>query len=271
MTDNTKTLKVEYRDIGSLIPYVNNSRTHSDEQITQVASSIKEFGFTNPILIDEDGGIIAGHGRVMAAKLLNMETVPTIVLAGLSKAQKKAYVIADNKLALNSGWDNELLTIELESLKLLDFDFNIIGFDEDELIDLAIDVGDINPDSYSDSDGENEDSPYSQKIASPIYEPSEETPLIEEMFDAKKSLELINRIENSIVDDELKVFLRMAAYRHTVFNYSKIADYYSNADKDTQALMEESALVIIDFNKAIEGGFVTLSDELKEIMMKDYE
>ena len=104
-------LKVEYKNIKELIPYCNNSRTHSDEQVLQIASSIKEFGFTNPVLIDGQGGIIAGHGRIMAAQKLKMDEVPTITLSDLSEAQKKAYIIADNKLALNSGWDDELLKI----------------------------------------------------------------------------------------------------------------------------------------------------------------
>lgn len=129
MTD----LKVEYKNIKELIPYCNNSRTHSDEQVLQIASSIKEFGFTNPVLIDGQGGIIAGHGRIMAAQKLKMDEVPTITLNDLSEAQKKAYIIADNKLALNSGWDDELLKIELEQLKELDFDLGLIGFDVDEL------------------------------------------------------------------------------------------------------------------------------------------
>ena len=129
MTD----LKVEYKNIKELIPYCNNSRTHSDEQVLQIASSIKEFGFTNPVLIDEQGGIIAGHGRIMAAQKLKMDEVPTITLSDLSEAQKKAYIIADNKLALNSGWDDELLKIELEQLKELDFDLGLIGFSDDEL------------------------------------------------------------------------------------------------------------------------------------------
>jgi len=129
MTD----LKVEYKKIKELIPYCNNSRTHSDEQVLQIASSIKEFGFTNPVLIDDQGGIIAGHGRIMAAQKLKMDEVPTITLSDLSEAQKKAYIIADNKLALNSGWDDELLKIELEQLKELDFDLGLIGFSDDEL------------------------------------------------------------------------------------------------------------------------------------------
>jgi len=126
-------LKVEYKNIKELIPYCNNSRTHSDEQVLQIASSIKEFGFTNPVLIDGQGGIIAGHGRIMAAQKLKMDEVPTITLNDLSEAQKKAYIIADNKLALNSGWDDELLKIELEQLKELDFDLGLIGFSDDEL------------------------------------------------------------------------------------------------------------------------------------------
>ncbi len=126
-------LTIAYKKIKELIPYCNNSRTHSDEQVLQIASSIKEFGFTNPVLIDGQGGIIAGHGRIMAAQKLKMDEVPTITLSDLSEAQKKAYIIADNKLALNSGWDDELLKIELEQLKELDFDLGLIGFSDDEL------------------------------------------------------------------------------------------------------------------------------------------
>lgn len=117
--------------ISSLIPYANNSRTHSDDQVNQVASSIKEFGFTNPVLIDEQGGIIAGHGRVMAAKKLGVEDVPCIELVGLTEAQKKAYVIADNQLAMNSGWDMNMLKLEIESLQELNFDVDLLGFDDD--------------------------------------------------------------------------------------------------------------------------------------------
>lgn len=126
-------LTIQYRKTKDLIPYARNSRSHSDEQVLQIASSIKEFGFTNPVLIDNEGGIIAGHGRVMAAKKLNINEVPTIELMGLSEAQKKAYIIADNKLALNSGWDSELLRLEFDELKELDFDLEITGFSFDEI------------------------------------------------------------------------------------------------------------------------------------------
>ncbi|MFT6834386.1 MAG: DNA modification methylase [Francisellaceae bacterium] len=123
-------------DINDLIPYVNNSRTHSEEQITQVASSIKEFGFTNPVLVDDDNGLIAGHGRIQAAKKLGIKDIPCIVLSGLSEAQKKAYIIADNQLALNAGWDMDMLKVELEGLNDLDFDLSLLGFDDDMLSGL---------------------------------------------------------------------------------------------------------------------------------------
>ena len=116
-----------------LIPYANNSRVHSDEQVNQIASSIKEFGFLNPIIVDGDNGIIAGHGRVMAANKLGIKELPCVDASHLSEAQKKAYVIADNKLALNAEWDFDLLKIEIESLQEDDFKLDLLGFDVDEL------------------------------------------------------------------------------------------------------------------------------------------
>jgi len=130
---------IEWKKTGELIPYSNNSRTHSEKQVQQVAASIKEFGFTNPILIDEDNGIIAGHGRLQAAQLLGMDTVPTIALQGFSEAQRKAYVIADNQLAMNAGWDFEALRIEVDRLSELDIDIDLLGFDDDFLNDLLFD------------------------------------------------------------------------------------------------------------------------------------
>lgn len=124
-------LKVVYKSIEELIPYVNNSRTHSDMQVAQIASSIKEFGWTNPILLDGKNGIIAGHGRVMAGRLLGETQVPTIELGHLSDSQKKAYVIADNKIANNASWDEELLKIEFENLS--EAEKIVTGFSAEEL------------------------------------------------------------------------------------------------------------------------------------------
>lgn len=128
--------QIEHLPIESLIPYARNSRTHSDQQVSQIAGSIQEFGFCNPVLIDGAGVIIAGHGRVMAAQRLKLETVPCLRLSHLTDAQKRAYVIADNRLALSGGWDEELLANELSDLRADEFDLALLGFDADELTEL---------------------------------------------------------------------------------------------------------------------------------------
>jgi ParB-like chromosome segregation protein Spo0J len=123
--------KVERRPIDALIPYARNARTHSEEQVAQIAASIREWGWTVPVLVDEAGGIIAGHGRVLAARKLGLAEVPVMVAAGWSEAQRRAYVLADNKLALNAGWDTAMLGSELKGLD--GFDLSLIGFSVGEL------------------------------------------------------------------------------------------------------------------------------------------
>ena len=134
-------LTVKYRPVSELVPYVRNARTHSDEQVAQLAGSIKEFGWTNPILVDNDGGIIAGHGRLLAAQRLKMDEVPTIQIGGLSEAQRRALVLADNKLALNAGWDIDLLKVELSDLNEQGFDIALTGFSVDEISKLLAPAG----------------------------------------------------------------------------------------------------------------------------------
>jgi ParB-like chromosome segregation protein Spo0J len=146
--------KVEKWAIDKLIPYARNSRTHSDEQVAQLAASIKEWGWTTPVLVDEQGGIIAGHGRTLAAQKLKMAEVPVMVAKGWSDAKKRAYIIADNKLAQNAGWDNAMLSLELEELDGLGFDIDLTGFTPEEITDL----------SFSDADDEQIDnSKYTKK------------------------------------------------------------------------------------------------------------
>jgi len=125
-------MQIKEIEVSKLIPYANNSRTHDDAQVAQLAASIKEFGFRNPILVD-GLGIIAGHGRLMAARKLGLEKVPTIDCSDMTETQKKAYIIADNKLALNSGWDNELLSLEISELDTNGFNLEVLGFNADEL------------------------------------------------------------------------------------------------------------------------------------------
>jgi len=144
-------MQVQKYKVEDLIPYVNNSRTHSEEQVAQIAASIKEFGWTNPILVDGSKGIIAGHGRLQAARKLKLTEIPVIELTHLTEAQKKALIIADNKLALNAGWDMDLLKIELNELSELNLDLNILGFDPIELAKLFdnVDDEDLIPENYN--------------------------------------------------------------------------------------------------------------------------
>jgi ParB-like chromosome segregation protein Spo0J len=126
-------MKIEQIKTAELIPYARNTRTHSEAQVAQIAGSIREFGFTNPVLIDAENGIIAGHGRVMAAQKLGLAKVPCIRLGHLTDTQRRAYIIADNKLAMNAGWDEEMLGIELADLREADFDLGLLGFDGDAI------------------------------------------------------------------------------------------------------------------------------------------
>jgi ParB-like chromosome segregation protein Spo0J len=128
--------EIVMRRVEDLIPYARNSRTHSPEQVAKLAGAIKEFGWTVPVLVDKDGVIVAGHGRVMAARKLGLDVVPTIVLEHLSEAQKRAYVIADNRLALDAGWDDEMLKVELGELTGEGFDLALTGFSEEDLARL---------------------------------------------------------------------------------------------------------------------------------------
>jgi hypothetical protein len=148
--------QVEYRPTAELVPYASNSRTHSEQQVAQIAASIREFGWTNPILIDERGTIIAGHGRLLAAQRLGEVSVPCITIEGLSDAQRRALIISDNQLALNAGWNAELLSSELAGLLEDNFDLSLLGFSEDELAGLLVDKteGLTDPDDVPDAPAE---------------------------------------------------------------------------------------------------------------------
>jgi hypothetical protein len=243
--------EIEHLSVEDLVPYIRNSRTHSDAQVLQIAASIKEFGFTNPVLIDKDGGIIAGHGRVMAARKLKLNEVPCIRLSHLTETQARALVIADNKLALNAGWDDNMLAIELKDLEDQGYDLSITGFSEKELkslLDIAAAEG-----------------IYSNKVAVPTYEPRNKKPPVEDLYDDEKAMDLIADIKDSKLPQKEKDFLMAAASRHIVFNYSKVADFYAHSSKECQELMEKSALVIIDYKQAIENGFVHLTAQIDEL------
>jgi len=179
-----------------------------------------------------------------------MEEVPTICLNGLSEAQRKAYIIADNKIALNAGWNEELLKLELVTLDEMGFDYSEFGFD------FEFNMGE-------DTDDEEK---YTQVISSPIYEIRGELPSIEELYSTEKADSLASEVLKANIPDEIKKFLISASYRHIVFNYAKIAEFYAHQDGQVQDFMEKSALVIIDINKAVENGFVLLSESIDQMI-----
>ncbi|MFP2465425.1 phage tail tip protein [Escherichia coli] len=192
----SKKLKIVYRPLQELSPYAHNARTHSPEQVAQLVESIKQFGWTNPVLIDEKGEIIAGHGRVMAAEVLKMDSIPVIVMSGLMDEQKKAYRLADNRLPMNAGWDEDLLRMELSDLINADFDVSLTGFSPTEIDELLTDV--------LPGTG-NEEEPYTTKIDTPVYEPSGGKPDISELYDDTKTQELISRIRSASLEGNTNI------------------------------------------------------------------
>ena len=246
--------KVQQWAIERLTPYARNARTHSDAQVAQLASSIREWGWTTPILVSPDDAAIAGHGRLLAARQLGMATVPVIIAEGWSEPKTRAYVLADNQLALQAGWDSELLALELGELGELGFDLDLTGFASDEIAALT-------PGGTEGLDGD----AYTTKIKAPIYEIKGEKPKVSELFDDAKARTLVAEINAAALPPDVSAFLRLAAERHTVFNFRNIAEFYAHADAQTQALFGRSALVIIDFDKAIENGFVHLTERLGKL------
>ena len=230
------------KNLKDIKPYEKNPRKN-DNAVEYVANSIKEFGFQQPIVIDKNGVIVAGHTRYKASKKLGLEKVPCIIADDLTDEQIKAYRLADNKVSEKSGWDFNLLNNELSEILNIDmemFDFNKLGT----------------------GSGEN---PYTQKINIPQYEITGEKPDILELVDDEKTNELIEEIKKSNVTKKEKDFLIQGAQRHLIFKYKKIAEYYANASEEMQELMEKSALVIIDFDNAIANGYARMKSEIDKL------
>ena len=245
-------MQIIYKKIDEVIPYENNPRKN-EQAVDYVAKSIKEFGFKNPIIIDKNNVIVAGHTRVLAAKKLGLKEVPTIMADDLTEEQVKAFRLADNKVAEFAEWDEDLLKMELDDI---DIDMEDFGFTLDSSF------GAIETESE-------EENPYTTKINIPQYEITGEEPLIEELYDDTKYNELVAKIEKADITNEQKEFLKSAATRHIAFSYNKIAEYYAHQDKPMQELMEDSALVIIDYNDAIKNGYAELVKGIENITEYD--
>lgn len=217
---------VDFSPMNEIIPYEDNAKLHPERQVEQIKASINEFGFNDPIAIDENNVVIEGNGRLMAIKELGYEEVDCIRIEGLTEDQKRAYILVHNQLTMNTGFDIEILNKELERIKGIDmrqFDFELnIDFDND------IDTGD--------------GTQYSQKVEIPQYEPTGECPNICELVDTAKADSFLEEINESKVSPEEKDFLIKATRRLYEFNYRKIAEYYAQATPEMQELMEHLAL-----------------------------
>lgn len=237
------------KNVSELIPYDKNPR-NNDNAVNAVAASIKEFGFKVPIVLDKNNVIVAGHTRHKAALKLGLEKVPCVIADDLTDAQIKAYRLADNKVGELADWNDELQLLELTELNALGVDMLKFGFEElKQQLEL--------------------DETYTNAINIPQYDIKGETPDLSECVDTSKTEELIQEIDSSDLSKQEKEFLKLAANRHNVFNYRKIAEYYAAASEEVQRLMEKSALVIIDYNDAIANGYTKLKSELEEMRMND--
>jgi len=248
--DESYRLKIEYVPLDRLKPYERNARKHGDTDIDAIAASIKRFGFKDPIGVWGKDIIVEGHGRLLAAKKLNLAEVPIIRLDDLTDEERRMYALAHNKTAELSAWDFDTMDTELEELGEM-FDVSLFGF-------LKLSGGD-------------EDDRYTTKMDIPQYQPTDDHVFLSECYNTAKYEALIDEIENAQITNDEKVFLKYAAARHLVFEYKKIAEYYANkASEQMQSLMEKSALVIIDYGNAIANGFVKMSKKMQEIREKDY-
>ena len=229
----------------------------NDEASEKLSGMIQEYGFVNPIIIDQHGVIRAGHTRLKAAKKLDKKTVPVLIHNFENEAQAIGFAIADNKSSEWAEWDFGRLEELMKELEEQDFDIEMTGFDD---LDAGTTI----------QDGLNENG-YTDKIKIPQYEIKDEDVELQDLIKDDKANELINEIEKSEISDLDKEFLIKAAYRHQVFNYHNIAEYYAKANKPMQKLMEKSALVIIDFDDAIANGYTTLKNEILKMRDEDEE
>jgi hypothetical protein len=243
---------IEKIKIGEIKSNPNNPRTIKDDKFKKLVKSIKDFPEmleVRPIVVDDDMIVLGGNMRLKACIEAGLKEVSIIKFKDLTEDKKKEFIVKDN---VGYGeWDFEVLNTEWDTKKLVEWGLDI---DSLKLTNEGID-----------------NDTYTRKIEAPIYEPKGEKPKLSDLYNKDKYDLLIEEINKSTLNEDEKHFLRLAAGRHIVFNFQKIADYYAHSEKETQLLMENQALIIIDFNKAIELGFVNLSKEISNIFLEDYD
>lgn len=242
---NTEIVKIE-----TVLPNPSNPRIIKDDKFKKLVKSIQEFPQMlelRPIVVDANMVVLGGNMRLKACKAAGLKEVPIVIADNLTDSQKSEFIIKDN---VGFGeWDWDLLANEWETADLSEWGVDMPFYTEPK-------------------EDENQ---YTQKIDAPNYEPTGEKPEVVELYNIEKYNDLVREIDFSSVPNDIKTFLKVAAARHIVFNYESIAEFYAQSDAATQDLMEKSALVIIDFNKAIEYGFTRLNEEVQEQYTKDYE
>ena len=242
-----------------------NARKHDQRNVKAIADSLQRFGQQKPIVVDKSKVVRAGNGTLEAARMLGWDEI-TCVMTSLTGSEATAYAIADNRTAELAEWDDPVLMATLQSLEDEDRELlEACGYTEAELEKLISEAEAGGIVSNTGEAADLKDSPYTNKITAPIYEPKGERPQVSELTDRTKADELIAEINASAIPDQIKKFMKDAAERHVVFNFRSIAEFYCHADKDLQHLMEQSGLIIIDMDKAIANGFVHLSERLGAI------
>jgi hypothetical protein len=253
----------EWVEIDSLTPWDKNPRRNA-AAVSEVAKSIQRFGFASPIIARQaDRVVIAGHTRLLAARSLGLDKV-LVRFLDLDPAQARALALADNKLGELAEWDAGLLADVLRELEAESVDLDGLGFSGEELDELLKGAGEP-------GEGLGDDNPYTKTVKAPIYTPKGDKPPTSDLYDQSKTAQLVEEIDRQQLPPDVRAFLLAAAQRHTVFKYARIAEFYCHASPEIQDLMERSALVVIDFNKAIECGFVHLSERLGLLADQDSE
>jgi len=244
--------KLKTVNISDIKPYAKNAKLHTNDQIELIKQSIDKYDYYSPIGVDKNNVIVFGHGRFEAIKeKQNIDKLEVVDLSYLSSKEIKKLRILDNKIVSNE-WDDDLLNKEIEDIaKNMNKEYNEIA--KELNIDLI------------------KEKIYNNKMGTVMYSPSDICPEINELVNESKAIELIEEIKNTKIDDKIKKFLILGAYRHNIFDYSKIADFYVNQKDDIKTLMEKSALVIIDYGKAMENGYLKLKDDIIETQKELYE
>lgn len=240
-----------------------NAREHSEKNLQAIEDSLDEFGQRQVIVARENGTVIAGNARLEVARdRLEWEKIACIFVDD-DAAEAARFAIADNRTGELAEWDEDALGQTLEAISEETGDLDNLGFDDGELTDFLNNVGE---DPLGQSDEK-----YVQKIDRPVYEPTGAEPDVEDLYDAQRTRQLVDEIQSADIPEDVAQFLQIAAWRHTSFQFGRIAEFYAHADEEVQNLMERSGLVVVDFERAVEEGFVKMTERLAELVGKEWD